>query len=273
MSVTLTSPIVLIALMLVVSGSICLLSGLLIQGPPIITTVTIPYTGPTGQKGLTGVTGQAGIGVLGPTGPTGSTGATVSSSSTGPTGLPGFTGPYGFVFTLGPTGPTGSSVAYTGPPGATGDTGPLLDFTIVTSGATFRDQFGTNLYNFQQYYQTSGPLSTSGEVAGCFFSMYSIAIFGAIGIGSIVLSIPLNRPAGTSEYPLPLQFYNVAAGIDGYQVFATLDPGPANPATISLWKYDPTTGTMSALDCADITISPPFVSHNEMVLSGYIPLP
>src|SRR6185369_9612356 len=116
MSVTLTSPVVLIALMLVVSGSVCLLSGLLIQGPPIITTVTIPYTGPTGQKGLTGVTGQAGIGVLGPT---------------GPTGLPGFTGPYGFVFTLGPTGPTGSSVAYTGPPGATGDAGPQLDFTTV----------------------------------------------------------------------------------------------------------------------------------------------
>ena len=251
--------------MMVIAIGICVVTGLVLQGPDAITGITgfSAITGDTGPQGLQGLTGAAGLGIVGYTGPTGSTGALVSVSGTGATGIAGPTGAPGIPSILGPTGVTGATgFGFAGPIGATGPTGPSIRYSYVTTGASVREANGQMIGIAGVHFSQSQ--SSNSSRPGVWFNGTFTITASLVAVGNIVIELPLSRVITTGVFPVAITI----AVLTGYQLTGQINAGET---IITLYKMDPITGLSTQLQGSDLMVSGATIT-NIIYAAGYIPV-
>jgi collagen type VII alpha len=203
------SQTVLFILLLVISGTLAVVtSGLISQ------TVTGPQgdagskgdTGPRGAQGLTGDTG-----LTGPSGETGPTGAAGAQGATGTTGLTGANGTQGATGTTGLTGANGTQGAKgdIGATGAAGTNGVNGALWLSGSGAPASSlgvdgDYYLNTANSDVYNKTSGTWATVINIQG---ARGATGAMGPAGTGVITM---LNDTYAQSSIPLSTDYKTVS---------------------------------------------------------------
>jgi hypothetical protein len=224
------SKTVLLILMLIVSGTLAVVtSGVIVQ------TVAGPQgdIGPTGATGLAGPQGLTGdTGPTGATGPAGPTGATGANGAQGPKGDTGSTGTQGLLGDTGATGPQGAKgeIGETGATGATGAQGAKGDTgitgatgTVGATGATgatgptgpagtgvvisYNDTYAHSSISLTTEYKTVSNVTITAPSNGyVILNVNAMAATGgdqtiaALGLGTTIDAYPnlLNTFAGTN---------------------------------------------------------------------------
>ena len=204
-----SSQTVFIILLLVVSGTLAVVSsGVLTQ------TVTGPQgdvgpkgdTGPAGPQGLKGDTGPTGAtGSAGPTGATGTAGAVGVTGATGAQGIKGDTGETGANGATGATGAQGikGDTGANGATGATGPTGPAGTGVVIR----YNDTYAHSSISLSTDYKTVSNVTLTAPSNGyVIVNVNAMAAtegdqtIAALGLGTTIDAYPnlLNTFAGTN---------------------------------------------------------------------------
>lgn len=264
--VSITSPVIIVLILILVAAAICMICGLVLQAPQNQNLFHL-LTGPTGIIGLQGVTGLQGVGVQGPTGPTGPTGPQLSTSSTGPAGPPGITGPFGRPATLGPSGPRGTqspTLGVAGPTGPTGPTGPLAVYTGGASptGMLLVDANGLIIGASTDYSRQLGPYAPGIGTLGTWFTG-NISTTGTTSGAALRVTLDFTR-TDTNTWPVNVNLAIPQASVIGWQIVGSIDSGTSY---VSLLVADNSpTGTIRPLVGNDIG-----AVANSLLVSGFIP--
>lgn len=295
-SFAVSSPLVLIAGMMVLAVVICVCSAVFMPGPAAAPDTTLPNgggtlmftlgsgltasTGPTGDVGRTGATGLPGVGLAGATGNTGPPGIIVSASSTGVTGVTGPTGPNGQIIfqTSGTTGPTGATGA-TGSTGATGfatgATGFSLLDTILPSPQAFNVFAGSTVItpvtgNLSYGIGPTGTWSGLGPMGIYFSGFSSWAAPSTAPIGPITLLFPFNHTSSWA-WPVSIEIANVPTTtvLLGQQIVGIAQSGSGGQ--VNLYYISSTGGTLTTITAAMLTNSGGTFVANTINVSGYFP--
>ncbi len=210
--ITLSHTILIISL-LVVSGTLAVVSsGVLTQ------TVVGPQgdvgpkgdTGSAGPQGLTGDTGPAGA--TGPAGPTGATGSAGGVGATGATGAQGAKGETGETGAMGPTGATGTTglQGIKGDTGATGTTGPIGPTGPAGTGVVIRynDTYAHGSISLSTDYKTVSNVTLTAPSNG--YVLLNVNAMAAINGDQTIAALGL----GTTKDSYP-ELLDTFAGTNG----------------------------------------------------------